>query len=115
MLVVEDHDDFRESLLDLLRLEGWTAVGARSADDAVTIARRQPIDIVLTDLILPGTDGLALERLLRSEAAFADIPFVFMSGYAPHRDAAGEERFLLKPFSVEQLRSVVRRAVERGE
>jgi CheY-like chemotaxis protein len=107
VLVVEDHDDFRESLLDLLHLEGWTAIGAKDANMAVDIAKGSQIDVVLTDVLLPGGSGHTLEEVFRTEPGLTGIPFVFMSGSALHLDAVCADRSLLKPFTMDRLRDIL--------
>ncbi len=103
VLVVEDHADLRELISETLRLEGWSTVVASGADDAVRLARSVTVSVVLTDVLLPPTSGVALERSFKADPVLAHIPFVFMSGFEAHLDEVGRERSLLKPFETTEL------------
>jgi CheY-like chemotaxis protein len=103
VLIVEDHEDFRESLAELLRLEGWATLLAASAEQAIEVARAGRVHVVLTDIVLGRTSGTMLERAFRSDPALEHIPFIFMTGSAPHLEQIGRHRGLLKPFPMENL------------
>ncbi|HXJ22011.1 MAG TPA: response regulator [Polyangia bacterium] len=103
VLIVEDHEDFRELLAETLRLEGWTTVTASDSDDAVRVARTTKVHVVVADIRIPPTSGPALERTFRADPSLTTIPFVFMTGWAPHLDEVGHHRGFLKPFEVSEL------------
>jgi len=103
VLVVDDDQDFRELLAEQLRLEGWTAFVAASAEDAVGLARTTAIDFVVTDVLLPRGTGMALEQTFKADPVLADVSFVFMSGWAPHLEQVGRDRALSKPFDIADL------------
>jgi len=103
VLIVEDHPDLRELISDTLRLEGWATVVAGGAEDAVRVARSVSVNVVLTDVLLPRTSGVALEQSFKADPVLAHIPFVFMSGFEPHLEQVGRERSLLKPFATTEL------------
>ena len=65
VLIVEDQEDFRLTLAEILRLDGWTALVAASVDEALDVAHRGGIDIVLCDVILPRKRGPELQRRSR--------------------------------------------------
>lgn len=119
ILVVEDDPGVRALVERTLARLGHQAVGAASAAEAIRIfdRLRPPFDLVLTDVILPDRPGTELHRALVRRVP--GLPVVFMSGYG---EEALENRgggpvgapFLPKPFSPEQLRAVVQRAVGRA-
>ena len=57
VLIVEDHEDFRLTLAEILRLDGWRAFVAAGVDEALEVAQRGGIDIVLCDVIMPRKRG----------------------------------------------------------
>jgi len=113
ILLVEDEPNIREMLLNVLSDLGYKVFSAESAEDALETAAtcNTRIDLLLTDIVLPGKRGtdLAVEMKRR----FADLQAIFMSGYtegwikeAEVKD--GEARFLQKPFALFMLARMVR-------
>ena len=79
-----------------------------------TLRRRPAVDLLFTDIVMPGMDGLELARTARS--AKPELRVLYTTGYA--RDAAGAEAvqssLLSKPFTIEQLARRVRQALDEG-
>jgi two-component system cell cycle sensor histidine kinase/response regulator CckA len=102
VLVVEDQDAIRELVRSFLAGNGYTVLQAASSEDAMKIAseRRGAIDLLLTDLVMPGKNGRILAKELG--AAFPGIKVIYMSGYAGlvHRDTLDASDVLInKPFT----------------
>jgi two-component system cell cycle sensor histidine kinase/response regulator CckA len=117
VLLVEDEDAVRLFGARALRNQGYQVIEARSAETALELLRSTPqIDILVTDVVMPGMDGASLARLVRQERPA--IKVILMSGYsedvAPAELAAGEEGmyFLPKPFSLKQLAGMVKEALQ---
>jgi PAS domain S-box-containing protein len=119
VLLVEDEPEVRRLVEKLLRLKGYRVLSAGSPADAVAIARRHEdaIDLLLTDVIMPGMNGRELARLLAEGRP--DMRVLYMSGYA---DAAMNQHgilppgtaFLSKPFTPEVLARKVREVLDGG-
>ncbi|MBM3561108.1 MAG: sigma-54-dependent Fis family transcriptional regulator, partial [Alphaproteobacteria bacterium] len=117
ILIVDDEDDIRLLIADILRDEGYEVRGAANADAALEeIGRRRP-SLVLLDIWLEGSrlDGMQILQYLRREDA--DVPVVMISGHGTIeiavqaiRDGAWE--FIEKPFKTDRLLLVVQRAIE---
>jgi len=112
ILVVEDDATLRETLVELLQGAGFVAVGAPGGEEALTLFRAEPAGLILTDLMMPGMDGLAFVRRVREYDT--DTPIVILTGYASLENAvealrAGATDFATKPFRNEELLAVVRR------
>jgi len=108
ILLVDDEPQVRESVKRLLVSQGYTVVEASNASDAIRIHDAAPseIDLLLTDVTMPGMSGYDLAEHLRSRAP--DLPVVFMSGYAESPVgtgalAGGKTAYIQKPFNVEVL------------
>lgn len=106
LLVVEDNDDARAALVELLGLWGYAVEGAATGEEGVEMASRRDPAVALVDLDLPGIDGFEVARRLRD--ARADRLLIAMSGYGQPEDrersfAAGFDRHLVKPVDPRRL------------
>ncbi len=115
ILIVEDEPKMLR-LLDLnLAEEGYATHTAQDAETALKILRREKIDLVLTDLKLPGMDGLEfLQAVKRSNA---NIPAIVMTAYGTVETAveamkAGASDYVLKPFSIEEIKLILRKELD---
>ncbi|HVY95127.1 MAG TPA: response regulator, partial [Bryobacteraceae bacterium] len=117
VLVVEDEDTVRGFAAETLRAHGYSVLSARGGSDALAQARGHagPIDVVLTDMVMPGMNGKAIASELRRTRP--DIRVVFMSGYAEDNNGTApngiDARFLHKPFSPEELISRIGETLEK--
>ena len=114
ILVVEDNERNLKLLRDLLEYEGYDVRVARTGEDAVTLAVKDPPDLVLMDLQLPGIDGMEALRRLRKSPRTADIPVVAVTAQAMRQDReralrAGFDGYVEKPISVRAFPDQVRR------
>jgi len=120
VLVVEDEEMLRKAVCRLLRESGYTVLEAVDADEARRIARthREPIDLVLADVVMPNVSGPDLASEITGMRPDAQV--VYMSGYTGHamvhRARLGPgARFVHKPFSSEELLGKLRLALEYDE
>jgi len=105
VLLVEDHPDVAAVARDYLEQFGCKVVQASSAEIGIeALNKRQDIDLVLSDIVMPGMSGLELGRLVREY--HPEIAVVLASGYSDKATVATEEGFTLirKPYSIETLR-----------
>ncbi len=102
ILVVEDDQNLRVTLTELLRLEGFVVVTARDGDEGYLQAMTHQPDLVITDLNMPILDGVELARLLRRQRGkIAGIPIIALSANLtdynlPEKMNAGIDRFIDK-------------------
>lgn len=107
VLIVDDEEDVRESLRDVVELVGCSAVLAASAEEALTfLARRRPC-LVILDLLMPGMTGAELLETMRLDSALAAMP-VIISTSAPERAPRGVP-ILSKPIDIDALCDWMRR------
>ncbi len=110
VLVVEDHDDMRELLTQVLEMSGYDVGGAPSAEAALNMVAQWPFDLALIDIGLPKKDGIQLMRelsLQRSVLAVALTGYGMESHVRACRDA-GFAAHLLKPVAAETLLETLR-------
>ena len=126
VLIVEDDADIRELLGYTLKREGYTVEACDSSECAQNVLRRRtPPDLILLDLMLPGTDGYAFCRSLRADERTARIPVIMVTARDEDADIVaglevGADDYVTKPFSarilVARIKAVLRRsAVEPGD
>jgi len=113
VLVVDDEPQIRSAVRLLLTSGGYDVIEAASAEEALAAFRsRQNIQLVLTDVVMPGTSGVAFGRAIR---ALGSVPVLYMCGYskelASSDDSIPPELFLQKPFDSETLLRRVHAAV----
>ena len=116
LLVVDDSPDTRELLERNLSSQGYTVFTAADVAEALSILGKTRIDLVITDLKLPGVSGLDLVRHVREN--LKDTEVVMITGYPSVEGAvaavkSGAEEYLAKPFTKEELFATVRRVIEK--
>lgn len=115
--VVDDDDAVRDSLGMLLESAGLEVAVFPSARGALDLCREKRPDCLLTDIRMPGMDGLALQRALAD--AGIEVPIIFMTGHgevplAVAAMKAGASDFIEKPFSDDVILTSIDRALEKG-
>jgi DNA-binding NtrC family response regulator len=115
ILVVEDEAYVRDSLLAILAARGYDASGAGSVAAALSALGKTPVDVVLSDLKMPGADGLELVRQL--QASSPETPVIILTGHGNVTSAvtclkAGASDYILKPVDPEALEIALDRALE---
>jgi CheY-like chemotaxis protein len=104
VLVVEDDVELLPILSEALSDAGWKVIGAASVSAALEAVRSGPVDVVLTDLWMPGIGGDALEATFRRDAVLRTVPFVFMTGsHEKAQELRLRARVVLKPFAVRDV------------
>ena len=117
ILFVEDQEDNRRIMRDLLKSAGYETIEAVTGPDGVTAAERERPDLILMDIQLPGIDGHEATRRIKANPELRDIPIIAVTSYALSGDdakafEAGCDGYVTKPFSPRDLLAKVREFVE---
>ena len=113
ILVVEDQEDNRQILRDLLGSAGYDLTEAEDGEEAIAaVARRRP-DLILMDIQLPVMDGYEATRRIRTKPNLKSVPIIAVTSYALSGDeakalAAGCDGYVTKPYSPRDLLAKVR-------
>ncbi len=113
ILVIEDQEDNRRILRDLLTSAGYEVVEALTGEEGVSLAEAQRPDLILMDIQLPGLDGYGATRRIKANPALRQIPIIAVTSYALSGDeakamAAGCDAYVTKPFSPRVLLAKIR-------
>jgi len=113
VLVVDDDEDIRLVISDVLELSGYRAVTAGDGEDALMLMARDPeVGLVLLDMMMPGVDGWEFRRRQLQDPTLARVPVVILSGAGGTEKIAhelGADGFLSKPVMKAQLLEMVKR------
>lgn len=108
VLLVEDDRSVRRYLEVTLQRSGYRVVTAADGLEAMKVALAQPVDVVVTDAIMPNLGGRELARFLRSNQKLSHLPIVLLTGQE-NKDAVTDENlidaFLFKPVKADELNS----------
>jgi len=116
ILVVDDAPQVRRVMRSTLSAQGYTVFEARSGEEALEGVRREPPDLILLDINMPGMDGLAACREIRSHSA---VPIIMLTVREAERDKvaaldAGADDYVVKPFGMPELLARIRAALRRA-
>ena len=116
ILVVDDEEDVRETLSTVLENLDYDPCVAANGEEALETIRQKPIDIILSDLYMPGMNGIELLKRVKSEKK--SIVFLMITAHPTIETAVdaikkGAYDYLTKPFHIEEVRIKLGRAMEK--
>ena len=120
VLVVDDDPALQKLVSTLLQRAGMDSVGALTAATAADVLKQRPFpNVIILDMMLPDTSGIEFLKQMRSKEVFNDLPVVILSALADPdqiREAlnSGADRYLTKPYIVNNLISTVQDLVRNG-
>ncbi len=122
ILIIEDDDDTRETMVSLLEEWGYTVYTAANGVQAITRVQEHPVDLMLVDIHLnSGSDGISVVRNIHTRYPLLPVIFVTALSTAQHTEAVSLQQeygdsiicgILRKPFNVEELRDRIRRIAD---
>ena len=117
ILIIEDQEDNRRIMTDMLNAAGFEVIEAVTGDGGVAMAEVERPDLILMDIQLPRIDGYEATRRIKAQPALGAIPIIAVKSYALSGDdkkafEAGCDAYLAKPFSPRELLAKVREFVQ---
>src|SRR5690606_17585578 len=112
VLVIEDHDDIRESIVEILEMADYTVLSAPEGKSGFELALKHLPNIILCDIMMPVLDGYGVLYLLGKHEETASIPLIFLTAKAERADVRkamdmGADDYLTKPFDDMELLNAV--------
>ena len=113
ILVVEDQEDNRQTVRDLLTVNDYEIIEAENGEEALAAVVKSRPDLILMDIQLPVMDGYEATRRIKADPSLSSIPIIAVTSYALNGDeekarAAGCNDFVPKPYSPRQLLAKIR-------
>ncbi len=113
ILVIEDQEDTRRIMRDLLTSAGYEMIEAITGEEGVTLAETHHPNLILMDIQLPDLDGYEVTRRIKANPALSRIPIIAVTSYALSGDEvkareAGCDAYVTKPFSPRALLAKIR-------
>ena len=120
ILIIEDEEDNRIIMRDLLITAGYNLIEAVDGEEGVKLAQRERPDLILMDIQLPILNGYEATRRIRASAELKSIPIIAVTSYALRGDetkarAAGCDSYVAKPFSPRELLAKIREFLPNAE
>jgi two-component system response regulator HydG len=116
ILIVEDEKIALKNLEHIMKKEGYEVVGTESGPNALKLLEEQPFDVVLTDLKMEKVDGIQILKKCRD--LYPDAEVIMITGYATLESTVQTKKhgafyYVTKPFKLDEVRKVVKEAVEK--
>ena len=121
ILVVDDEENNRVLLTEMLQGHGYEVVTADNGQEALEVARSTGVDLIVSDIMMPEMDGFDLCRHIKSDETLKALPFVFYTAtYTEAQDERlamelGASRFVVKPMEADAFIKVIREVIEKHE
>jgi putative two-component system response regulator len=118
ILVVDDDDWIRELLCHTLQDKGYGVIPARTAEEALEVSKSVPFDLVISDVRMPGMNGIELSHTL--SITHPGLPIILITGFAQAEQARaalrqGASDFITKPFNLDTISIIIERNLERRQ
>lgn len=121
ILIIEDQEDNRRILRDLLESVGFELFEATTGEEGVRLAETAHPDLILMDVQMPVLDGYEATRQIKAQTGLRNVPIIVVTSYALSGDdakakAAGADAYVAKPFSPRKLLATIRKFLpQQGE
>ncbi|MBD2176730.1 EAL domain-containing protein [Pseudanabaena sp. FACHB-1998] len=120
LLVIEDDDDIRENICEILELANYRVVSAANGRVGLEVAKQENPDLILSDIQMPEMDGYGFLEELREDPKLAVIPFIFLTSLGDRQDLrqgmlSGANDYLTKPINREELLAAIKAQLSKKE
>ncbi|EAW36079.1 response regulator [Lyngbya sp. PCC 8106] len=120
ILVIEDDEPIRMSILELLMIEQYQGIGAEDGYQGLELAKEVQPDLIICDIMMPGFDGYAVLNELQQESGTANIPFIFLTAKTERHDQRmgmelGADDYITKPFTTTELLEAVKTRLKKQQ
>jgi signal transduction histidine kinase len=118
ILVIEDEQNMRESIVEVLGYEGFETISAANGRTGVQLAKNYVPDLIICDILMPGLNGYDALTELRGDPVTTSIPFIFLTSKTEWKEVRqgmqlGADDYLTKPFEIDELLFSIRSRLEK--
>ncbi|OGU02572.1 MAG: two-component system response regulator [Geobacteraceae bacterium GWC2_55_20] len=119
ILIVEDNDNNRILMNDLLSYHGYTVLEANNGEEGIVMARNNMPDLVLMDIQMPVMDGFAAAKILKDDPVTRQLRLIALTSFAMHGDrerilSAGFDDYIAKPIHTRGFLMIIKSYLEPG-
>jgi DNA-binding response OmpR family regulator len=120
LLVIDDHDDIRENIAEILTLAGYEVFTAPNGKRGVEIALKEKPELIICDIMMPELDGFGVLHLLRKNEATLETPFIFLTAKTERADfrkgmEMGADDYITKPFDDIELLNAIEIRLKKND
>jgi CheY-like chemotaxis protein len=118
IMIVEDQFFLAEMIRTRLEFLGYETVYAEHGARALELLQKEPVDLVIMDVMMPVMDGIEATKRIRADRALKDIPIIFLTARARSEDRqqamdAGATDYIAKPFESSQLTAMIEKWIKK--
>lgn len=112
ILIIDDEESQRQLTEDILKLHGYKTISTGSGRAGISLAKKELPDLIICDILMPGTDGYKVLAELQKNGNTSSIPFIFVTAKSERADIrkgmeSGADDYIIKPFGEEELINAV--------
>ena len=120
ILVIEDNEDIRENVEEILTLSDYKVLTAQNGKEGVDIAQKNQPDLIICDIMMPGIDGYGVLHVLHKDPLTQNIPFIFLTSKSERSDfraamEMGADDYITKPFSGNELLNAIESRLKKND
>ncbi len=119
ILIVDDDPDVRLLIATRLESMGYDTIGAEDGQTGLDLARKDPPDLILLDLMLPKLNGYKVCRMLKFDKSYEHVPIVIISSKGSEEDKkladeVGADGYITKPFEKTEIAATIQKLLGSG-
>lgn len=107
ILLIEDNDDIRSNISEVLLLAGHQVLVAEEGEAGIRLAKEHLPDLIICDIMMPAMDGYGVFRMLRKDSMLKKVPFIFMTAMEDAEKRYKTAFYIKKPFGVDVLMNAI--------
>lgn len=120
ILVIEDNEDIRENVAEILTLSDYKVLTAANGKEGIEVAQKHVPDLIICDIMMPGVDGYGVLHILHKDPTTQNIPFIFLTAKSERSDfraamEMGADDYITKPFAGNELLNAIESRFKKNE
>ncbi len=120
ILVIEDNEDIRENVAEILTLSDYKVLTAANGKEGIEVAQKHVPDLIICDIMMPGVDGYGVLHILHKDPSTQNIPFIFLTAKSERSDfraamEMGADDYITKPFAGNELLNAIESRFKKNE